>query len=88
MKPSTKQPLVKRLLSVSILTLTVAGMISTANAQYANLHNFAHGDPYGSLTHSGRTSDRGVVFKQMVPEPTVFVFALIVAGLLLKVRKG
>ena len=70
---------------------------------YTNLHEFAGGSGdgntpyYGALvevegyyygmTRLGGTNNYGVVFK-LVPEPTVFVFVLIAAGLLLKVCRG
>jgi len=77
-------------------------IMATNSSNYANLHHFAGGSgdgstPLGSLvkvdayyygmTYSGGSNNWGVVFK-LVPEPTVFVFVLITAGLLLKVRRG
>jgi len=78
MKPRIKQPITQHVLTASILIIAAAGMISSANAQFVSLHEFA-GDyvdgrrPFGSLTLSGSTlygmterggsNDHGVIFK-------------------------
>jgi len=81
MENTAKQLLAPRVLSASILILAAAGMISTANAQFATLHEFAGGyddgrNPYGGLTPSGSTlygmtpkggsNDYGVIFKMNI----------------------
>ena len=78
MKTTAKQPLALRVLSASILALAAAGMISTANAEIATLHEFTDGSddgglPWGSLTPSGSTlygmtlqsgsNNSGVIFR-------------------------
>jgi uncharacterized repeat protein (TIGR03803 family) len=78
--------------------------MTTDGSNYTNLHSFAGGSGdgrrpeygvlvevagyYYGMTSSGGTSHFGVVFKQLVPEPTVSVLAPIAAGLLLRIRKG
>ncbi len=78
MKSPAKQLLATRVFSAFILILAATGMISTANAQFATLHEFAGGyddgrNPYGGLTPSGSTlygmtpiggsNDYGVIFR-------------------------
>ena len=75
--------------------------MDTNGSYYAKLHDFGGGSGDGSqpyygalvevdgnyygMTRSGGSNDSGVVF-MLVPEPTVFVFALIAVGVLRIVR--
>jgi len=77
--------------------------MTTDGNYYTNLHSFygnggdGYRPEYGSLvkldgyyygmTASGGTNGVGVLFKQLIPEPTVSIMALLTAGLLLARRK-
>jgi len=81
MNISIKQQLVSRIFLSAVLVWFAVTTVSTARAQYTNMHDFAGGNvegriPYGSLSFSGSTlygmtlfggnSDLGVIFKMNI----------------------